>query len=236
LGNFAKVNEIQKTTTMKSKSIIRILAGIVLLAGLGYIGLQLYIKSINMETTQPAPETVVSGEQIAAESGKIINTLDHLLGSYTVVKEKSSLFFEVGGQTAATGKFTEFDVDLTQDESSSSLAVTIQAVSINTSNKMRDEHLREPDFFDVEKYPTITFSSKEIILGDTSLLAKGSLTFMGKTENIHIPFDYKGAVAGAENAEYFEGKFQFDRVKMGMASSTTIDDLVTVKFFVELKK
>jgi polyisoprenoid-binding protein YceI len=221
---------------MKSKSIVRIIIGIVLLAGLGYIGLQFYIKSINMDTTQEAPETVVSGEQIAAETGKKINTINHLNGSYSLVKEKSSLFFEVGGQTAATGKFTDYEVVLTASDSTAGLTVTIQSASINTSNKMRDEHLREPDFFDVVNYPTITFSSEEIILGDTSLLAKGSLTFMGKTENIHIPFDYKGAVAGAENTEYFEGKFQFDRVKMGMASSTTIDDLVTVKFFVELKK
>jgi polyisoprenoid-binding protein YceI len=221
---------------MKSKSIIRIIVGLVLLAGLGYIGLQLYIKSINMETSQEAPETVVSGEQIASQTGKKINAIDHLNGTYSLVKEKSSLFFEVGGQTAATGKFTDYEVVLTNSENASSLAVTIQAASINTSNKMRDEHLREPDFFDVKKYPTIAFTSEEITLGDTSLIAKGSLTFMGKTENIHIPFDYKGAVAGAENTEYFEGKFQFDRVKMGMATSTTIDDLVTVKFFVELKK
>jgi polyisoprenoid-binding protein YceI len=221
---------------MKSKGIVRIIVGLLLLAGLGYIGLQLYIKSINMETTQEAPKTIVSGEQIAAKTGKKINTIDHLQGKYTVVKEKSSLFFEVGGQTAATGKFMDFNVVLVKDASTASLDVVIQSSSINTNNKMRDEHLREPDFFDVLKYPTITFSSNEVKMGDTSLVALGTLTFMGKTETITLPFDYKGAVADVENTEYFEGTFNFDRVKMGMASSTTIDDIVTVKFFVELKK
>src|SRR5690606_22404994 len=49
-----------------------------------------------------------------------------------------------------------------QDLSRSSVEATIDAASINTRNEKRDEQLRNADFLDVEKYPTITFKSKKV--------------------------------------------------------------------------
>jgi polyisoprenoid-binding protein YceI len=202
----------------------------------GYFAFQWYLDSINMKTSQEAPKTVSTGEQEKTETGVSINKIDHLKGKYAVILEKSSLFFEVGGTTAASGKFTEFDLTFELDSSEKSLDVVIQTKSINTTNSMRDEHLREADFFDVAKYPTITFKSSSITTGDTSLIATGTVNFLGKDYDLTIPFKYIGAVKDAENTEYFEGKFEFDRVKMGMKEDATIDNVVTVKFFCELKK
>jgi polyisoprenoid-binding protein YceI len=218
------------------KKILWILIILAVIFTIGYFAFQWYIDSINMATTQEAPKTVTSGEQEKTETGVSINKIDHLKGEYAVILEKSSLFFEVGGTTAATGKFTEFDLTFELDSLAKSLEVIIQTKSINTTNSMRDEHLREADFFDVAKYPTITFKSSSITTGDTSLVATGTVNFLGKDYDLTIPFKYIGAVEGAENTEYFEGKFGFDRVKMGMKEDATIDNIVTVKFFCELKK
>ncbi len=82
---------------------------------------------------------------------------------------------------SAKGKFTKFsgtiEVDREHPEKSSVVA-TIQAASIDTANAKRDEHLRTADFFNVQKYPEITFKSRRVkqtgpnageIVGDLSM-------------------------------------------------------------------
>ena len=65
--------------------------------------------------------------------------------------------------------------------------MTIDAASVNTRNEGRDKHLRNPDFFDVEKYPTITFVGTEVkdFKGD-SLTLVGELTMHGVTKPIEM--------------------------------------------------
>src|SRR3954470_8886280 len=74
----------------------------------------------------------------------------------------SSVEFSVKHLMIATvkGSFTGIQGAISGDESDLSqaqLTVTIDAASVNTRNEQRDGHLRSADFFDVEKYPTITF-------------------------------------------------------------------------------
>lgn len=60
------------------------------------------------------------------------------------------------------GRFREFTGVLNldaQDHSKSSAEVTIQTASIDSGVQQRDDHLRSPDFLDVEKYPTMSFKS-----------------------------------------------------------------------------
>ena len=65
--------------------------------------------------------------------------------------------------------------------------VAIDAASVNTGHTQRDEHLRGPDFFDVTKYPTITFVSKKVIKIDTNRLKViGDLTLRGVTREITV--------------------------------------------------
>src|SRR3990170_6762106 len=59
------------------------------------------------------------------------------------------------------GRFTDFSGTIVYDPKkieNSSVSVTIQAVSIDTDNEKRDNHLKSPDFFEVEKYPQTKFS------------------------------------------------------------------------------
>ncbi len=65
--------------------------------------------------------------------------------------------------------------------------VTIDAASVNTGHAQRDEHLRGPDFFDVTKYPTISFVSKKVIKTDMNRLkVVGDLTLHGITQEIMV--------------------------------------------------
>jgi polyisoprenoid-binding protein YceI len=85
---------------------------------------------------------------------------------YRIDTNHSTVGFSIpimGGLSKVNGKFTDFTVILTNDEkdiTKSSVSVIIKATSINTGIPARDNHLRTADFFDVEKYPEITFRSK----------------------------------------------------------------------------
>jgi polyisoprenoid-binding protein YceI len=69
----------------------------------------------------------------------------------------------------------------------SKIDVTIDVNSISTRDAQRDGHLKSPDFFDVEKFPTITFVSKEIVKsGDDSFEVVGDLTIHGVTQTIDL--------------------------------------------------
>jgi polyisoprenoid-binding protein YceI len=77
------------------------------------------------------------------------------------------------------------------DPSKSSVEVTIEAGSLNTREPQRDEHLRSSDFFDVAKYPTLTFRSKRIeALGPEDFKLTGDLTIHGVTKE--VTFDGEG--------------------------------------------
>jgi polyisoprenoid-binding protein YceI len=72
-----------------------------------------------------------------------------------------------------------------KDISKSRVEMTIDTASINTNVQKRDEHLRSPDFFDVAKYPTMTFVSKKVNrVGQDRLRVAGDLTLHGVTREV----------------------------------------------------
>jgi len=80
------------------------------------------------------------------------------------------------------------------DLSKSSVEVTIEAASISTRDEKRDGHLKSPDFFDVARYPTITFKSTRIVAGkDGALTVTGDLTMRGITK----PVTLEGSITSA---------------------------------------
>lgn len=103
------------------------------------------------------------------------------------------------------GSFKKFEGTIRVDPDhpeKSSVTATIDASSINTQNEKRDEDLRSANFFDVAKYPTITFKSKSVKqTGADSADIIGDLTMHGVTKEItlHAKFLGKGKGMGGKS-------------------------------------
>ena len=81
------------------------------------------------------------------------------------------------------------------DVSKSTAEATIDATTINTHEPKRDTHLKSPDFFDAEKYPTITFKSTHVQkVGANHLKITGDLTMHGVTRPVTLDATYTGEV------------------------------------------
>ena len=117
---------------------------------------------------------------------------------YPIDNNHSTIGFSVpimDGLSRVNGKFTDFTVTLTNDEkdiTKSSVSVVIKAASISTGITARDNHLRSADFFDVAKYPEITFESKRIEKKGKQLIAAGTFTMHGVSREIALPFTITG--------------------------------------------
>ena len=95
-----------------------------------------------------------------------------------------------------SGRFGEFEGRIVTDTAkpeASSVEFAIKAASINTNVEKRDTHLRSADFFDVEKYPRITFKSARIEpLGQNRFNVTGDLTMRGVTKQVTLPVEFLG--------------------------------------------
>lgn len=219
----------------------RILNSVVLVVAFGMIGwfsFQSYLNSNKYKEEIKESDTTVNGTQEETQSGITLNNFNHLSGIYHSEKTDpitSDIVFETFGATAAKGTFKDFEITASFNESDQfELEVSIDVASIYTAESMRDDHLKGEEFFNVEKFSTITFKSNQIVKGDTSYVAKGDITFLGNTKSLDVPFIYKGSASGKENTEVFKGSFNFNPIAYGMESDA--GDKVTVSFYTELLK
>lgn len=119
---------------------------------------------------------------------------------YNIDPDHSQMIFKVKhlGISTVTGRFDLFTGSYTfdnEDIANSKVEVEIVAGSINTNKKKRDDHLKSDEFLDVEKYPNITFTSKEIRKGSgESFQIVGDLTIHGVTKEVTLDGDYEGSV------------------------------------------
>jgi polyisoprenoid-binding protein YceI len=96
------------------------------------------------------------------------------------------------------GEFKKFDGKVTSsaaDWSDLQASVSVDISSITTDNDMRDGHLKSDDFFNAEKYPTMTFKSTGIKnLGNKKYALTGLLTIRDVTKTVTLPLVYGGTV------------------------------------------
>lgn len=113
------------------------------------------------------------------------------------------------------GNFTDFSGTIIYDSvdlAKSSVDVTIKAAGINTDNPDRDKHLKGTDFFDVEKFPNITFKSDRIEKKGERFVAIGKLIMHGVTKEVSITFDFLGTV-----------KDPWGNFRIGIEGSTSVN-------------
>jgi len=87
------------------------------------------------------------------------------------------------------GRFNEVDGKFSldrQDPTKSTFLLTIKADSVDTANPARDEHLRQPDYFDTKQFPTIEFKSKSVKAIEGGYEVIGDFTMHGTTKEITI--------------------------------------------------
>ncbi|HNX50808.1 MAG TPA: YceI family protein [Thermoanaerobaculaceae bacterium] len=171
--------------------------------------------------------------------------------TYTIDPAHSNVGFSVKHMMVSTvrGVFSDVKGTITADPADlakSGVEVEIAAASISTSNTDRDNHLRSADFFDVGKYPTITFKSTRVERKGDAFLATGVLTMKGMSKEVALPFTVAGPVVDPwGNTRY---GLEFDRVKLSRkdfgllwnkaieTGGVVVGDEVTVDLAVELVK
>ncbi len=112
-------------------------------------------------------------------------------GTWTVDPGHSSVEFSVKhmGIANVRGKFTEFEgtLEMQEELAASRARGSVKVASIDTGEAQRDEHLRSPDFFDVEEFPEITFESTRVeAVDEESSRVYGNLTMHGVTHEIKL--------------------------------------------------
>lgn len=123
------------------------------------------------------------------------------------------------------GLFQDFSGSLTysaSDPAKCKIGVTVQAARLDTRAPRRDKVLRSDDFFDVEKYPTLTFRSTKVISsGKDTFDIEGDLTIRGITKHITIPAKTIGVriMPGIGDFAGFETTFNIDRRDYGVLGS-----------------
>jgi len=136
--------------------------------------------------------------------------------TWAIDKAHSEVTFRIKHlMSKVTGRFTDFDGTITTDFGNlgaSGVTFTIQAASIDTDTPDRDKHLRSADFFDVEKFPTISFTSSKITkTGDNNFAVTGTLTMHGVAKEITLPVTFLGA-----------GQDPWGNTKAGFEIATTL--------------
>jgi polyisoprenoid-binding protein YceI len=154
------------------------------------------------------------------------------MGAETFVIDKGHS--EVGFQirhmmSKVRGRFTDFEGRIEADRAkpqASSVELTIRATSIDTANESRDKDLRGADFFDVEKFPTITFKSTRMTpKGKDAYDVTGMLTIRGVSKEITLPVTFLGfmkSMRGQDTAG-FETSITLNRKDYGIVWNRALD-------------
>jgi polyisoprenoid-binding protein YceI len=165
-------------------------------------------------------------------------------GVWTVDPVHSSVEFHVKhlGITTVKGQFTKFEGALEVDDDGARARGTVDVASVDTREPQRDEHLRSPDFFEVESFPRIAFQSTAIRpLDDDEFEIDADLTIHGVTRNVTLRATLEGTETDPQGNERIgvSASTQISRADFGMKFNAALGsgNLVVadkVKILVEL--
>lgn len=96
-----------------------------------------------------------------------------------------------------------------------SVSVVVQTASIDTRIERRDQHLRSPDFFAADSFPTMSFKSTKVEVSGSNLTITGDLTIRGTTKSVVLAGEYTG-VFGPPEAK---------KQRIGFAATTKVNRL-----------
>jgi polyisoprenoid-binding protein YceI len=150
--------------------------------------------------------------------------------TYKIDKAHSEAVFHVRHLlTKVQGRFTDFEGAIQFNEAApeqSTVDFTIKSTSIDTAEPDRDKHLRSADFFDVEKFPTITFRSKRIVKkGADQYDVIGDFTVHGVTKEITLPVTHLGKAKDPWGGDRlgFEAELTLNRKDYGLSWNAALE-------------
>lgn len=164
---------------------------------------------------------------------------------YKIDPNNSSISFSVKHMFVSKvhGSFKKFSGNFSYDHknvSNSKLEVVIDIESIETSDEQRDTHLKSSDFFNIKKYPLITFKSKNFQMNSNELLIKGELDIHGVCKGLILQIK---APIEQQEVLYVEGTTQIKRKDFGLtwhgvleAAGLLVGDDINIKFKIQATK
>jgi len=169
---------------------------------------------------------------------------------WNVDPEHSTIEFRVVHMLVSktTGHFTEYQGFIDMDaeaETVKAIEAAIKTASVNTNHAKRDAHLRNADFFDVEKYPTMTYRMKQYQKTADGYQAVGELTLRGVTKDITLTGNLNGVAKDpwGNLRAGFNAEGKLNRKDFGMVWSKSLDggglvvgDEVLIKLDIECIK
>ena len=142
---------------------------------------------------------------------------------WTIDTAHSVVEFAVKHMVFATakGRFSDFSGQITLDNENignSSVQVEIATASIDTHDDKRNEHLRSADFFDVENFPAMTFSSTSVAAKGDDLVITGDLTIRGVTHSVVLDAEFNGQGANpwGQQVLSYSAKTKINRKDYGL--------------------
>lgn len=147
--------------------------------------------------------------------------------TYTPDLAHSSVGFKIKhmGLSTVRGQFSDYTGKVVfdkEDPTKSSVEVVVQAKSIDTANSMRDAHLRKADFFNVEKFPTLSFKSTAVKkIDDATYEVTGNFTLLGVSKPVTFQFTDVAFGKGPQGDDRAGGnaRFKINRSDYGMTKS-----------------
>ncbi|MCI0529328.1 MAG: YceI family protein [Nitrospira sp.] len=150
---------------------------------------------------------------------------------YDVDLDHSIVGFEVAHMVISktTGRFTDYQGFIIMDPEKKevkAIEAVVQTESLNTNHKKRDEHLRSPDFFNVKKYPTMTYKMKSYTKTGDQYTAVGDLTLLGVTKGIALVGAFNGVVTDpmGNTRAGFTAEGTINRKDFGMVWTKLLDN------------
>ena len=172
------------------------------------------------------------------------------MARYDVDPDHSSIEFSVAHMVVSKtkGRFTDYKGFVEMDPEGlkiKAIEAMINTASVNTMHETRDGHLKNEDFFNVEKYPTMTYKMKYSRKEGDNIIAIGDLTMLGVTREVTLTGKFNGLVKdpGGNTRAGFTAEGKLNRKDFGMNWSKLLDsggmvvgDDITLKLEIECIK
>jgi polyisoprenoid-binding protein YceI len=151
---------------------------------------------------------------------------------YNVDPEHSIVGFSIAHMVISrtTGRFTDYTAFIEMDPDGrtvKAIEAVIKTASVDTNHQKRDTHLRSPDFFNVEKYPIMTYKMTSYKKLGQAYVAHGDLTLLGVTKPIALTGSFNGVIPSdpwGNTRAGFTAEGKIDRKDFGMNWSKTLDN------------